>query len=419
MQPLSAIDARQVELLRMGDLLAHLGGQELALKIAKRGGNTSQFFEAIAARTRETGPTTSADAALGFDSRRDASTYSICRLIRAQAEQKWTDAGLELDLSNLATTKSGTVPNGFYVPLGIALREFNAGTAGEAGNLIGATIDGARAADPLRKASVLAAMGATILPGLKSTLSIPRFTSSDSAAWKSEVAAAGTITETTARVELTPKRSAVVMVLSRQALIQATPELDQAISRQLTAALIELLEYGAINGDGSNDAPVGIRNTAGVTDVVGGVNGSALAYDHLVDLENGPGAGNCPDTEFSGFLVNTKTRKGMRQTQRGAWSTAEIWEGGERPLLGYRAGVTNNLPSNLEKGSSGAVCSSVLFSSDWSQLFIAIYGGGIDLTVDRVTLASSGQIRVVAALHAGVAALVPAAFAKMDDAIIT
>ena len=44
MQPLSAIDARQVELLRMGDLLAHLGGQELALRIAKRGGSTSQFL---------------------------------------------------------------------------------------------------------------------------------------------------------------------------------------------------------------------------------------------------------------------------------------------------------------------------------------------------------------------------------------
>ena len=45
----------------MGDLLAHLGGQELALRIAKRGGSTSQFFEAIAARTRDTGPTSSAD----------------------------------------------------------------------------------------------------------------------------------------------------------------------------------------------------------------------------------------------------------------------------------------------------------------------------------------------------------------------
>jgi len=415
MQPLSAIDARRVELLRMGDLLAHLGGQELALRIAKRGGSTSQFFEAIAARTRDTGPTSSADAALGFDSRRDASTYSICRLIRAQAEQKWTDAGLELDLSNLATTKSGTVPNGFYVPLGIALRDFNAGTAGEAGNLIGTTIDGARAADPLRKASVLAAMGATFLPGLRSTLAIPRFTSSDSAAWKSEVAAAGAITETTARVELTPKRSAVVMVLSRQAMLQATPALDQAITRQLTAALIELLEYGAINGDGTNDAPVGIRSTSGVGAVVGGTDGAQIDITHLADLEKAPEAANVPPTENAGYLVNAATKRWLR-TKAAGTNLPYLWQGGERPLLGHRAGVTNNLPSTLVKGSSGAVCSSLLYSADWSQLFIAIYGGGIDLTVDRVTLASSGQIRIVAALHAGVAALVPAAFAKMDDA---
>ncbi len=259
-------------------------------------------------------------------------------------------------------------------------------------------------------------MGATFLPGLRGTLAIPRFESSDSAAWKSEVAAAATITETTARVELTPKRSAVTMLASRQALVQATPQLDAAISRHLTGALLEQLEYGALNGTGSNDSPVGIRSTSGVGAVVGGTNGAALAYDHLVDLESAPGAANAPETEFSGFLVNSLTRKHLRRAAGGG-STGVVWIGGERPLLGYRAGVTNNLPSNLEKGSSGAVCSSVLYSSDWSQLFVAIYGGGIDLTVDRVTLAAEGLIRVTAALHAGVGALIPAAFSKMDDAI--
>lgn len=415
MQSLNSHDARIVELLRMGDLLAHLGGQKLAVDIAKRGGTTSQFFEAIATRTRETGAVASADSALGFDAR-DTCGYSITRLIKGQAFAQWTEAGLERDLSNLATTKTGQAPNGAYIPLGIALRDFNAGTAGEAGNLIGSAIDGSLAADPLRKASVLARMGATFLPGLRSTLSIPRFTSSDSAGWKSEVAAAGAITETTASVTFTPKRSAVVMTLSRQALVQATPELDKAISRHLTGALLELLEYGALNGDGTNDSPVGIRSTSGVGAVVGGTNGAQIDITHLADLEKAPEAANVPATENSGFLVNAATKRWLR-TKASGTNLAYLWQGGDRPLLGHRAGVTNNLPSNLQKGGSGSVCSALLYSADWSQLFVAIYGGGIDLTVDRVTLAATGQLRIVAALHAGVGALVPAAFAKMEDAL--
>jgi HK97 family phage major capsid protein len=204
------------------------------------------------------------------------------------------------------------------------------------------------------------------------------------------------------------------MVLSRQALVQATPELDQAISRHLVGALLELLEYGAINGDGTSDAPVGIRSTAGVGAVVGGTDGAQIDITHLADLENAPEAANVPPTENAGFLVNAATKRWLR-TKAAGTNLPYLWQGGERPLLGHRAGVTNNLPSNLSKGASGAVCSTLLYSADWSQLFLALYGGGIDLTVDRVTMASAGQIRIVAALHAGVGALVPAAFAKMDD----
>ena len=99
-------------------------------------------------------------------------------------------------------------------------------------------------------------------------------------------------------------------------------------------------------------------------------------------------------------------------------SLPEIWVGGDRPLLGYRAGVSNILPGNLEKGTSGAVCSSVLYSADWSNLVIGIYGGGVDLNVDRITLAAEGKVRITAALLVGVGVAQPAAFAKMDDAII-
>ena len=416
MQPLSNYEARSLEVMALGDLMAAYGGPALALQTLKRGGGAADFMRAMSERVKDQPLQAGADAVLGISSG-DTRGYSITAAIRAMTEQNWTGASLERNISDLVTTKTDRVPNGVYVPLGLLARDFNVGTASEAGNLLGLAIAGDRAVDPLRKVSVLASLGATFVSGLREQVNIPRFSSSTSAAWGSEVAAATPVLEATASVDLVPKRFAVTMVLSRQALLSANLQLDAAISRHLTAALLELVETDALNGDGTSDSPVGVRNTAGITTVVGGVNGVALAYDHLVDLENGPDSGNCPVSALAGYLVNAKTRKHLRKTERGM-SVPEIWAGGDRPLLGYRAGVSNILPGNLEKGSSGAVCSSVLYSADWSNLVIGIYGGGVDLTVDRITLAAEGKVRITAALLVGVGVAKPAAFAKMDDAII-
>jgi len=414
MIPLTNYDARTVETLALGDLLESYGGPKIALRVLKQGGAAPEFMRAMSERIKESPLTSGADALLGLDSH-DTGGYSICRAIRSMMDKNYNAAGLERSISDLVVTKTGIARGGMTIPLALMARDFNVGTAAEAGNLVATAVAGQRANDPLRKVSVLAGLGATIVSGLHETVHIPRFNSSSAAAWKSEIAAAATVLETTAYVDLTPKRCAVQMTLSRQALMQATPELDVAIGRQLTAALLELIETDALNGDGTNDTPVGVRSTAGITTVVGGTDGLQLTFDHLADLEKGPDAGNCAVTANAGYVVNAATRRWLRSKQRAA-GLGFVWDGGERPLLGYRAGVSNILPSNLSKGASGAVCSSLLYSSDWSQLVIGIYGGGVDLTVDHITAASTGLVKITAALYVGVGVVLPSAFSKMDDA---
>ncbi len=414
MIPISTYDARTVETLALGDLLEAYGGPKTALQVLKRGGAAPEFMRAIADRVKESPLSAGADAMLGLDTH-ETRGYSICRAVRAMMTKDYNGAGLERSISDLVCTKTGIARGGLTIPLALMARDFNVGTAAEAGNLVGMAVAGQRANDPLRKVSVLAGMGATIVSGLRETVRIPRFNSSSAAAWKSEVAAAATVLEQSAVVDLTPKRCAVQMTLSRQALMQARPELDVAIGRHLTAALLELIETDALNGDGTNDAPVGVRSTAGITTVVGGTDGLQLTFDHLADLEKGPDAGNCAVTENAGFVVNAATRRWLRTKQRAA-GLGFVWDGGERPLLGNRAAVSNILPSNLSKGTSGAVCSSLLYSSDWSQLVIGIYGGGVDLTVDHVTSAHNGLVKITAAIYVGVGVVLPTAFAKMDDA---
>ena len=192
--------------------------------------------------------------------------------------------------------------------------------------------------------------------------------------------------------------------------------LEGYLRRALIESAASALESGAINGDGTPPNLAGIRSGAGVGAIVGGTNGAQLTFAHLADLEAAPGTANAPE-DNAGFLVNSKTRRWLRTQPRGI-SLSYTWEGGERPLLGFRAAVTNNVPSNLSKGTSTAVCSSVLYGSDWGKAMLAIFGAP-GITIDTTTKAATGQARISLDLYASFGLLQPGAFAKMDDALTT
>jgi hypothetical protein len=54
--------------------------------------------------------------------------------------------------------------------------------------------------------------------------------------------------------------------------------------------------------------------------------------------------------------------------------------------------VSNQVPSNLTKGSSSGVCSAVIFGN-WADLLIAFWSG-MDVGIDRSTNVASGTVRV-------------------------
>jgi len=119
----------------------------------------------------------------------------------------------------------------------------------------------------------------------------------------------------------------------------------------------------------------------------------------------------------SGYLINSKVRAKCKTTTK-ATNLPFIWDAGDRPLNGYRAGVTSNVPSNLTKGTSTTVCSAVLFASDWSQAVLGLFGAP-DVVVDPYTLAATGQVRITLNQYCDFAIRQPAAFAVMSDALTT
>jgi HK97 family phage major capsid protein len=308
--------------------------------------------------------------------------------------------------------KVGGEPIGTPLPWMIGRRDFNVGTSAEAGNLVQTQIIG-RPEEALYNYSALVQLGARVLP-MRSTFQGNRFNSGVSATVTSgEISAAAETQPLTASVTAAPIRITAFVEPSKQTVLQE-PSAVEWIRDTLISKGMEQLEAQAINGAGTGGQGRGIRFTAGIQTTTGGVNGAQLTYPLLSDLESAVANNNGPENN-PGFLLNTRTRRWLRTQPRGT-GLPYVWEGGERPLLNQAARVTNNVPSNLTKGTSTGVCSSVLYSSDWSRLALLMYGTP-DVTVDPFTLAQSGQVRITMNFYAAPAVLLPAAFSIIDDAL--
>jgi hypothetical protein len=174
-----------------------------------------------------------------------------------------------------------------------------------------------------------------------------------------------------------------------------------------------LLEYQSINGAGTGAEIRGLRNVSGIGAVVGGTNGLAPAWSHIVDLESACANANAEPDRTAGYLLNTKTRGKLKQTQF-ATNLPFIWQNGDQPLNGYRAVITNNVPSNLTKGTSTTVCSAGLFSSDWAMTTIGLFGAP-DVTVDPYSKADTGQVKITLNLFADMQHRQPATVSAIND----
>ncbi len=341
--------------------------------------------------------------------------YSFGRALVASITGDWSKAGMELECSRAVEKIMGRAPEGFYIPLDAFKRDFNVGTAAEAGNLVATNLRTDLYTDALRNAMVMGKLGVRFLTGLSANLDLPRKTTAGTLGMLTEIGSASETAPVTAKATLSPKRIGAFTEVSKQALIQGAMSLEDMIRDDLVTGAAVLLEYQCINGAGTGAEIKGLRNVTGIGTVVGGPNGLAPAWSHMVDLESKCADANAEPDRVSGYLLNTKLRGKLKQTQF-ATNLPFIWQNGEQPVNGYRAAVTNNVPANLTKGTSTTVCSSALFSSDWTMATIGLFGAP-DVTVDPYSKADTGQVKITLNQFADMQHRQPAALSKIDDLI--
>ncbi len=299
----------------------------------------------------------------------------------------------------------------------MAQRDLVVGTATAGGNLVATDLLAQSFVDILRNRSVMMSV-ATVLSDLRGNIDIPRQTAAAVGGWlSSEQGAASEQNQAFDQISLTPKEVGAFTEYSRKLLIQSSLDIEAFVRMDLAIGLALSIDSAAINGDGTGGAPTGIRNTTGIGAVVGGTNGAAPDWDDVVNLETEVAIDNA-DVGRLVYLINAATRGKFKRTFIDAGSGERIWDSraGETPVNGYRAAVTNQVPSNLTKGS-GTNLSSIVFGN-MADLIMAFWSG-VDLLVNPYTGDTTRTTRVTAYEDMDVAVRHPESFAAMEDAITT
>ena len=115
------------------------------------------------------------------------------------------------------------------------------------------------------------------------------------------------------------------------------------------------------------------------------------------------------------YLTNPKVRGKLKATfTNTTYGEIPIY-GADNSLNGYSVAVTNQVPSNLTKGSASSVCSAIIFGN-FADLMIGMWGS-ISLMVDPYSSSTSGTVRVVALQDIDIAVRNAVSFAAMKDAL--
>ena len=391
------------------------GGADMAMDAIQRGLTTEQF-QAEALTKLASAPLPTAD--IGLD-KRETKRYSMLRVLNALANPgdaaAQRAAAFERECSEAAATKLGKQARGFMVPNEIQKRDLNTGTATAGGNLVATDLLAGSFIDALRNAMVINGLGTRMLTGLVGNIAIPRLSGTGTAYWVAENTSPTESDQTIAQVTLSPKTVGAFTDISRRLLLQSSLDVEAMVQNDLATILGLAIQQAAISGSGASNQPSGIL-TRVTSSVIGGANGAAPTWANMIALESDVAVANA-DIGTLAYLTNAKVRGKLKSTSKVTGQNGFVWDDGDTPVNGYRTAVTNAVPSNLVKGTSGSVCSAIIYGN-FADLVIGMWGA-LDLMVDPYTGSTAGTVRVVALQDVDVQLRNVVSFATMVDALTT
>lgn len=404
---------RTQEIIAMGEQFKAYGADGVAAECLRNGKSVEETRAAIMTKI---GTRALPSADIGM-TQEEARSFSFVRAINALANpgdrRAQEAAKFEREASDAFATKMGRAAQGFYVPVEVQKRDLLVGTATAGGNTVATQLLATNFIDLLRNKMALTGLGAQFLTGLVGQIAIPRQTSGATAYWVAENGAPTESQQAFDQVTMTPRTLGAFTDISRKLLLQSSIAVEGFVRNDITTVIALAIDLAAINGSGASNQPTGILNTAGIGSVAGGTNGLAPTWAHIIALETAVAVANA-NIGNMGYLTNAQVRGKLLATEKATNTGAFVWAD-NNTLRGYKTEVSQQVPSNLTKGSASGICSAILFGN-WADLIIGQWGS-LDLMVDPYTGSTAGTVRVVALQDVDIAVRHAESFAAMKDAL--
>lgn len=379
--------ARSAEILSAGE---KYNAPALASEFVRSGKSVGEFKAALLEEVakRNASQTKESNATIGL-SDKEARSFSLTRLFRSLAEPQNValrdEAGFEFEVCSAAA--KGRDVRGTLIPHDVlSVRTGNiisntqnaTGYTGTGKNTVATELLSGSFIDVLRNKAVLL-QNATMLAGLTGNVDIPKQTSKTTASWIGEDEAAPSTDVNFGLVSLRAKTLAAKSAITRRLLMQSSIGVEALVRENLARDLALALDYAGFYGDGTLNAPVGIKNVNGV--LAKTFAGANPTFTELVEMETSVALANA-DVNSMAYIANASFRGYAKSTKKFADASMNtIWEQGDT-VNGYRALVTNQT-------AAGDV-----FFGNFADLLVGMWGG-LEVTVDPYTGSDKGQLKIV------------------------
>ena len=325
---------------------------------------------------------------------KESKRYSVMNVIRSQAFGDPSIAGFEREVSQELAKKSGRTPKGIMIPNeAMATRAYTDGlnvtNDADGGYSVATELKADSLIPLLRNRMVCLEAGVNVMSGLVGDIVIPKQTGGATCYWAAEGSGASISKAQFGTVSLSPSLLTAYSKFTRSMLLQSSIGVEELVKSDLNAVRALELDRAILKGSGSGAEPEGIITNSSVATVALGTNGAAFTFAKIVDMESAVAANNA-DVGSLAYIFNAKTRGKLKTTEKASNTAQFIWEPGNT-VNGYRAFVTNQLPSNLTKAAGSALSCAVF--GNFNDVILGTWGG-IDVLVNPYEEAASGGFLV-------------------------
>ncbi|MEL0098449.1 MAG: phage major capsid protein [Opitutae bacterium] len=392
---------RAQEARRSADIIASARQWDIpdatADEYIRSGKSVADFNELVMSKLAERNqPTPLGDGGIGL-SRKEAKQWSFARAIRSVMNNGRVD-GFEREVSDAVAKRLNQDPAGFYIPTDIAHeRSLTADTASTGGYLVDDQLQSGSFIEILRNKMKVKELGARMLTGLTSNVTIPTQETAGTAETLAENAQITGSNPTFGQKTLSPHRIGAKVPISKQ-LIQQSSSNVEAIVREDVAQIIALeTDRQCLHGDPGTAGEIkGLANADNINTVTFG---ATATWAKAVEFETDIAAAN-GDIGVMAYLTDAAVRGAWKTIKKDSGSGIFLWE--------------NNMVNGYNAMVSQQVSGSKVFFGVWNQLLLGEFGA-IDVVVDNLTLADKHQVQLVVNYLCDMVVRQPKAFSVSTD----